>query len=65
MPLTINKKRILEAMQELPDDATIEQAMYKLHVLEEVSKGMADFKRYSQDEVEEYFQQRREQRTAR
>jgi len=29
-------------MQELPEDATIEQAMYKLYVLDEVSKALAN-----------------------
>lgn len=29
-------------MQELPEDATVEQAMYKLYVLDQVSKALAD-----------------------
>jgi hypothetical protein len=42
MELTMNKKRILEAIEELPDDATVEQAMYKLYVLDKISKALAD-----------------------
>ena len=37
-----SKQRIIEAMQELPEDATIEQAKYKLYVLDEVSKALAN-----------------------
>ena len=42
MQLTIDKKRIAKAIDELPEDATIEQAMYKLYVLHEVSKSLKD-----------------------
>lgn len=37
----IDKKRILQAMEELPEDATVEQAMYKLYVLDQVSKAFS------------------------
>lgn len=40
MELTIDKKQILKAMEELPEDATVEQAMYKLYVLDQVSKAL-------------------------
>ena len=62
MELSIGKKQIIQAIEELPDDTTIEQAIYKLHVLEEVTKAIADPARYTQDEVEEYFRHRRENR---
>ncbi|MFA5669668.1 MAG: hypothetical protein WC967_10500 [Balneolaceae bacterium] len=42
MEATIDKKRIIKAMQELPEDATIEQAMYRLYVLDQVSKSLSD-----------------------
>jgi hypothetical protein len=42
METTIDKKRIIKAMQELPEDATIEQAMYKLYVLDQVSKALSE-----------------------
>jgi hypothetical protein len=62
MDTRINKKQILQAIEELPEDATIEQAMYKLHVLEEIYKAVSDPERYSQDEVEAYFLERRKKR---
>ena len=40
MEPTIDKKQILKAMEELPEDATVEEAMYKLYVLSEVSKAL-------------------------
>lgn len=42
MDLKIDKKRILKAIEELPEDATIEQAIYKLYVLDQVSKALSD-----------------------
>lgn len=42
MELTMSKKRILEAMEKLPEDATVEEAMYKLYVLDQVSKSIRD-----------------------
>ncbi len=41
MESSIDKKRIIKAMQELPEDATVEQAMYKLYVLDQVSKALS------------------------
>ncbi|MDZ7691025.1 MAG: hypothetical protein U5K69_07785 [Balneolaceae bacterium] len=41
MQITIDKKRILQAIEELPEDATVEQAMYKLYVLDQVSKALS------------------------
>ena len=37
-----SKQRIVKAMQELPDDATVEDARYKLYILDEVSKALAN-----------------------
>jgi hypothetical protein len=42
MEPTINKKQILEAIKELPEDTTGEQDMYKLYVLDKISKDLAD-----------------------
>jgi len=42
MNARIDKQRILKAIQELPEDATVEQAMYKLYVLDQLSKALAD-----------------------
>ncbi|MEX0647785.1 MAG: hypothetical protein WEA56_06735 [Balneolaceae bacterium] len=54
MELTINKKRMIQAIEELPENATIEQAMYKLYVLDQISKSLADTgKKVPHDEVKE------------
>jgi tRNA threonylcarbamoyladenosine modification (KEOPS) complex Cgi121 subunit len=42
MELTIDKKRIQKAINELPEDATIEDALYELYVLHQVSKSLKD-----------------------
>ena len=57
MEKTIDKQRILKAMQELPEDATVEQAMYKLYVLDQVSKALADTgdKISHEDIIEEFL----------
>lgn len=39
MSLTINKKRIFKALEDLPEDATIGQAMFKLYELDQTSKA--------------------------
>jgi predicted transcriptional regulator len=36
------KQRILEAVQQLPPDATIEDAMERLYFLAKVERGLAD-----------------------
>lgn len=33
------KKQVLEAIQALPDDTTFEEMMYRLYVLEKISKA--------------------------
>lgn len=56
MDLTINKKRIFKALEDLPDDATIEDAQYRLHVLEQVSKSLANTgEKIPQEEIEREF----------
>lgn len=56
MDLTINKQRILKAIEELPDDTTIQEAQYRLHVLEQVSKSLTNTaKKISQEEIEKEF----------
>lgn len=42
MELTIDKKRIQQAIDGLPEDATIEDALYELYVLHQVSKSLQD-----------------------
>lgn len=36
------KKRVLEAIEQLPADATIEDAMERLYFLAQVERGLAD-----------------------
>lgn len=43
-------------MEDLPEDATIEDAKYRLHVLEQVSKSLANNdQKISQEEIEKEF----------
>lgn len=56
MKQTIDKKRIIKAMEELPEDATVEQAMYKLYVLNQVSKALSEAgEKIPHKEVKERF----------
>ena len=40
-PLTV-KRRVLEAIQNLPPDATVEDVMERLYFLAEVERGLAE-----------------------
>ena len=40
MPSAMTKERLVEAMQRLPTDATIEQAMEYLYFLTKVERGL-------------------------
>ena len=42
MPAESTKERLLEAVQGLPQDATIEQAMERLYFLAKVERGLRD-----------------------
>lgn len=58
MNLTIDKKRIQQAINGLPEDATIEDAFYELYVLHQVSKSLQDVdhgRTISQEEMEQEF----------
>jgi len=56
MEPTIDKKRIVKAMEELPEDATVEQAMYKLYVLDQVGKALSHSgEKLSQEEIKKRF----------
>jgi len=41
MGATENKQRILRALEDLPDDAIVEEAMERLYFLTKVDKGLA------------------------
>jgi predicted transcriptional regulator len=34
------KERMMEAVRDLPDDATIEDAIYRLHLLAKIDRGL-------------------------
>lgn len=58
MELTIDKKRIQKAIDGLPEDATIEDALYTLYVLYEVSQSLKDVdqgRTITQEELEQEF----------
>ena len=40
MPESKVKERVIEAVRELPDDATVEDAMERLYVLAKIEKGL-------------------------
>ncbi len=63
MNLTINKKQISDAIADLPEDTTVEQAIERLIVLHKVQKGMNEKGGISQREAENYFRQRKDKRT--
>lgn len=64
MELTINKEKIFQAIAELPEDATIEQAIERLIVLHKIEKGLKQIGGKTQQEVEQHFKKRRENRSA-
>ncbi len=35
------KERVLDVVRDLPDDATIEDAIYRLHLLAKIDQGLA------------------------
>jgi len=50
------KKRILKALDELPDDADIEEYMERLYLLYKVEQGIADAdagRKFTQEEARE------------
>lgn len=65
MELTINKKKIAETIDELPEDTTIEEAIERLTLLHKVEVGLRQSKEgegMTQSEVEDHFRRRRETR---
>ncbi|MCC5942209.1 MAG: hypothetical protein JJU37_11770 [Balneolaceae bacterium] len=64
MELTINKKKITQAIAELPEDATVEQAIERLIVLHKIEKGLKQDGGQTQQEVEQHFKKRKENRTS-
>jgi predicted transcriptional regulator len=62
MPEPITKARILQAVADLPDDATLDDAFERLLVLYKIERGLEQAQAgntMTQDEVETYFRERR------
>lgn len=62
MPEPITKARILQAVADLPEDATLDDAFERLLVLYKVERGLKQAQAgntMTQDEVETYFRERR------
>jgi hypothetical protein len=54
-----SKQRILDALDSLPDDATVEDAMERLYFLAKIEKGLGDLdasKGLEHDEVKRRYQ---------
>lgn len=52
------KQQALQAVEQLPDDATLEDAMERLYFLEKIERGRADVREgrtVSHDEVQQRF----------
>lgn len=62
MPVTFTKSQIVEAVKDLPDDATIEDAIERLVFLHKIEVGLEqarEEKTVSLDEVEARLKRRR------
>jgi predicted transcriptional regulator len=52
------KQEVQELLQELPDDATLEDIQYRIYVKQKIAQGLADTRAgrvISQEEVEKRF----------
>lgn len=62
---TIKKSDILRAVSDLPEDATLDDAFERLYVLHKIERGLREAKdgeTMTQEEVVDYFRQRRASR---
>jgi hypothetical protein len=63
MPPTFTKPQIVQAVEDLPDDATLEDAIERLHFLRKVQKGLVQSESgqtLSLDDLEQRLQERRQ-----
>lgn len=60
MDLTLNKKKMIKAIKELPENATIEEGIEQLVFLHKIQKGLREEGGKTQDQVEEHFRKRRD-----
>ena len=61
MPRTITKSDIIRAVQELPEDATLDDAFERLFVLHKIEQGLRDMEEgrmVSQEEMEVYVREK-------
>lgn len=59
MEQTIDKKQMLKAIDELPEDATIEEGIERLVFLHKIQKGLREKGGKTQAQIEEHFRKRR------
>lgn len=62
MELSIDKKRIAQTIDKLPDDVTIEEAIERLVLLHKNQIGFKETGGKNQAEIEQLFKNRREKR---
>ena len=62
MELRIDKKRIAQTIDELPEDATIEEAIERLILLHKIQTGLRETGGKTQQEIEQQIKKRRENR---
>jgi len=63
MPTAFTKPQIVKAVEDLPDDATIEDALERLHFLRKVQKGLVESesgRTLSLDDLERHLEERRQ-----
>lgn len=66
MPATFTKPQIVRAVEDLPDDATIEDAIERLHFLRKVQKGLVQSEAgetISLGDLERRLEERRQRRS--
>jgi hypothetical protein len=54
----MSKQELIQFIQQLPDDITIDEVLYNLYVLSNVEAGLSDIKNgktYTQSEIEGMF----------
>jgi predicted transcriptional regulator len=67
MATSTAKQMAVEAVQQLPDDATLEDAMERLYLLQRIARGLADAtagRTVSHEDVVQRFELRFAQRAA-
>jgi hypothetical protein len=62
MELSIDKKRIAQTINELPEDATIEEAIDRLILLHKIQTGLKETGGKTHQEIEQQIKKRRENR---